>query len=686
MYEVVRHCWEDYGLYIAATGVVLAGGAVAANQLLAPPAPKYRPPRVQSVMLPAEKRGESPVYRSSISPDKLVTHVFDDVRTLYDGFQRGLRINPKGNCLGWREGNGPFKWLSYEEVAERTLNVGSGLLSIGLKPKDFVGIFAPNRVEWTLTEQACNAFSMAVVPLYDTLGDEAVEFILDESEVSVVVVSENKLKGLLKNITRHKHLKTLVVMGELNNSKEVKQSFSQHGVRVMRFRKLEQLGKEAKQDPVPPSADDLSTICYTSGTTGRPKGAMLTHGNIVSNVAGVLTLKPDIFTKDDVCISYLPLAHVFERLVQAGLFVTGGCTGFFRGTVQELFDDIALLQPTIFPSVPRLYNRLYDKVMAQRAMMKGVKKTLFEHAWAKKQALLKQGIVRSPLWDALVFSKVSAKLGGRVRTMITGAAPLSPQVKDFLRICFSCDLFEGYGQTECCGVATATLPGDLSNGHVGSPVPCGEIKLVDVPDMEYLATDKPFPRGEVCYRGAHVFRGYFKSEEKTREALDEDGWLHSGDIGTVRDDGTLKIIDRKKNIFKLAQGEYIAPDKLEDAYSKSPLVLQIFVHGESIKASLVAIVVPDPETLLPWAKEKGLSGDLAELCRSDVVKKAILASLKEAAEAASLKGFERIADIYVDATPFSVENDLLTPTFKLKRPQAAKYYEEQIQAMYEHLE
>jgi long-chain acyl-CoA synthetase len=587
--------------------------------------------------------------------------------------------------LGWREGNGPYQWLTYKQVAARAQRVGSGLLALGFKPHDFVGIYSRNKLEWVLTEQACNAYSMVVIPLYDTLGNEAVEWILTETQLRIIFCTADKIKNLVANFERCPELRTVVVIDELQDTHKVQAQFDEYKVRLLTFAELEQMGEESLQEVIPPNPDDLATICYTSGTTGRPKGAMLTHGNFIADAAGILKLNP-VFTKNDVCISYLPLAHVFERIVQTGIFGSGASTGFFRGTVQELFDDIALLRPTVFPSVPRVYNRLYDKVMAQRASMKGIKKTLFEMAWENKKALLKQGIVKSPLWDRLVFSKVAARLGGRVHTMITGAAPLSADVKDFIRICFSCELLEGYGQTECCAAACVTLFGDTSSGHVGCPVPSCEIKLVDVPEMEYHATDKPYPRGEICYRGPIVFQGYYKNQENTDEVLDEDGWLHSGDIGTITDKGTFKIIDRKKNIFKLAQGEYIAPDKLEDAYGKSPFVGQIFVYGESLKASLVAIIVPDPEVLLPWAKEKNISGDLAELCQSDKVKSAIMASLTSAAETAQLKGFERIADIYLDHVPFSVDNDLLTPTFKLRRPQAYKHYCNQIQAMYQHLE
>jgi long-chain acyl-CoA synthetase len=458
-------------------------------------------------------------------------------------------------------------------------------------------------------------------------------------------------------------------------------SLQEHKVCLLMFDELIELGRKHPSPHVPPSPSDLATVCYTSGTSGTPKGVMLTHSNFIANVSGVFTMKPDIIVTSDVSISYLPLAHIFERILQAALIHQGASFGFYRGTVPALFDDIEALKPTIFPSVPRLFNRLYDKVMAQRYTLTGIRKLLFERAWSSKSGLLKMGEIKSTLWDTLVFSKIAAKLGGRVRLIITGSAPLSPRVKDFLRICFSAELLEGYGQTECCASATTTMSYDTASDHVGTPLPSAEIKLIDVPALGYYATDKPHPRGEICLRGPSIFLGYLNNPEKTQEVLDEEGWLHSGDIGEILPNGTLKIIDRKKDIFKLSQGEYIAPDKLESAYLRSPYVAQIFVYGASLKASLVGIVVPDSEVLLNWAKSEGIDVDLAELCCKDRVKRLIMASLKEACETARLKGFERLADIHLTPEAFSPENDLVTPTFKLKRHQIYKYFKDQIDVM-----
>ncbi|MBA0641096.1 hypothetical protein Goklo_025685, partial [Gossypium klotzschianum] len=234
----------------------------------------------------------------------------------------------------------------------------------------------------------------------------------------------------------------------------------------------------------------------------------------------------------------------------------------------------------------------------------------------------------SPLWDKLVFNKIKAKLGGRIRFLSSGASPLSPDVLDFLKICFGCRVVEGYGMTETSCVISSMEEGDNLSGHVGSPNPACEIKLVDVPEMNYTSDDQPYPRGEICVRGPIVFQGYYKDEVQTREVLDEDGWLHTGDIGLWLSGGRLKIIDRKKNIFKLAQGEYIAPEKIENVYAKCKFIAQCFIYGDSLNSSLVAIVSVDHDVLKAWAASEGIKyKDLGQLCNDPRARAAVLADM-----------------------------------------------------------
>jgi len=326
---------------------------------------------------------------------------------------------------------------------------------------------------------------------------------------------------------------------------------------------------------------------------------------------------------------------------------------------------------------------LYDKVMSKVTENGGIGKALFDNAFAAKQEGLEEGYLTHTVWDPLVFSKVQTQLGGRVRMMITGSAPLSDKVMDFLRICFACPVIEGYGQTESTSAATTTLPWDTKCGHVGVPVGSAEIKLVDVPEMDYLTKDNP-PRGEVCFRGPLSSPGYYKDPQKTAELIDKYGWSHTGDIGMLLPNGNLKIIDRKKNIFKLSQGEYVAPEKLENVFIQSKWVMQCFIYGDSLKSSVVGIVVPDPEAVKEWAKSQGRSGDdVPALCNDPVFVKQVQDDMVTVGKANQLKGFELPSKITLQAEAFSIENDILTPTFKIKRTQAKAKFQPLIDKMYE---
>lgn len=352
----------------------------------------------------------------------------------------------------------------------------------------------------------------------------------------------------------------------------------------------------------------------------------------------------------------------------------------------KLMDDMAALRPTIFCSVPRLYNRIYAGIMNAVKASGGLRERLFNAAYnAKKQALL-NGKNPSPMWDRLVFNKIKDRLGGRVRLIVSGASPLSPDVLEFLRICFGGRIIEGYGMTETTSPISSMDEGDNLNGHVGSPSPACEVKLVDVPEMNYTSDDKPYPRGEICIRGPIVFQGYYKDEEQTREVINEDGWFHSGDIGLWLPGGRLKIIDRKKNIFKLAQGEYIAPEKIENVYAKCKFIAQCFVYGDSLNSSLVAVVSVDHDVLKAWAASEGNKYEnLAQLCNDPRVRTAILADMDAVGREAQLRGFEFVKAVTLVLEQFTVENGLLTPTFKIKRPQAKAYYEKAISNMYAEL-
>ncbi|XP_009952206.1 PREDICTED: long-chain-fatty-acid--CoA ligase 6 isoform X3 [Leptosomus discolor] len=594
--------------------------------------------------LPATALGLAGARRSVIGDSpQLLTHYYDDARTMYEVFRRGFSISENGPCLGFRKPKQPYQWLSYKEVAERAEALGSGLLQQGCKPstKQFIGVFAQNRPEWIISELACYTYSMVVVPLYDTLGPGAIRYIVNTADISTVICDKpEKARILLDHVERRETpgLSSIILMDPFE--KELTERGRRCGVRIQTMQEVEDCGRESRHVPVPPRPEDLSIVCFTSGTTGNPKGAMLTHGNVVADFSGFLKVT--------------------------------------EGDIRLLSDDMKALRPTIFPVVPRLLNRMYDKIFSQADT--SLKRWILEFAAKRKKAEVRNGIIRNDsLWDKLFFNKIQASLGGCVRMIVTGAAPASPTVLGFLRAALGCQVYEGYGQTECTAGCTFTTPGDWTSGHVGAPLPCNLIRLKDVEELNYFASKG---EGEICVKGPNVFKGYLKDEEKTTEALDQEGWLHTGDIGKWLPNGTLKIIDRKKHIFKLAQGEYIAPEKIENIYIRSDPVAQIYVHGDSLQAFLVGIVVPDSEVMPGWAKKRGFDGTYAELCKNKELQQAIMEDMVRLGKESGLHSFEQVKAIYIHSDMFSVQNGLLTPTLKAKRPELRDYFKKQIEELY----
>ena len=538
-----------------------------------------------------------------------------------------------------------------------------------------------------LNPQACNAYGVTTVPLYDTLTADALEYIVNEVELATVLCgSAQEVQTLLVAAPQCPSLTCIIMMDNKATAAHLTTPLA-----VYNFQEVEAAGTESPQPPSPPEPNDLATICYTSGTTGDPKGAILSHRNIVSVVAGT-RLAGLAMSTGDVHLSYLPLAHMFERIVQCALWFGGAAVGFFRGDTQLLTEDLFELKPTVFPSVPRLYNRIYD------AITQGVEKSgwfsakIFQTAQsAKTYRLLKNGTVDNQYIDPIVFSKLTKRLGlENCRLMITGSAPIAPHVMQFLRVSFACATVEGYGSTECAAACTITnLHDQATVGHVGGPLPCVELCLVDVPELGYLSTDTKHEgftvtgRGEVCYRGPSIFQGYLKQPEQTAEALDSEGWYHSGDIGVWLPTGALKIVDRKKNIFKLSQGEYVAAEKIENVLLKSAYVEQIFLYGNSFHSFTVAIIVPDEPSIQHYFDSvKKRTPSRVEACQDPDFNAEVLRALTQLGKDSGLAGFEIPKAVHLAAEPFSVEANTLTPTFKLKRNEAQKVHQNSIDQMY----
>lgn len=589
--------------------------------------------------------------------------------------------------FGYREtpGEGEYLWETYAMIWERVVRLGNALREqLGVGKGDRVGVYGKNCLTWVTMQYAINAAGAVLVPIYDTLGADIVEYVCNHAQVAVVIVAdENWTKWELASAkcpsVRH------VLRFGVGSFEAVKGEGTVHAL-------AECGGLEMNALPSV-GLDDLLVIMYTSGTTGAPKGVMLTNGNVLTSIgaAYVFFERWNLeFTEKDSLLSYLPLSHIYEQQAEAMLIGKGGRIGYYSGNIKLLLSDLEALKPTVFCGVPRVFARFQQRIEETVAKGSYIKRTLF--AWANARQLRAvqspATVHRHPVWDALVMNKVKAKLLPNARLCITGSAPMSAQTNDFLRVVLNTPVLQGYGLTETVGGMICTAPKQLS-GTCGGPLPGGEVRLADLPEMGYTSANTP-PQGEVCLRGGAVFKGYYKNEEATADAFDADGWFHTGDVGQWNADGSLQIIDRAKNLFKLSQGEYVSPEALEQEYAKAALVLQIFVFGNSLESTLVAVVVPDEEAALEWGRGNGGGAQsLEEVVKLEGFKKELLGQLLEMHGKSKFKSYEKIRDVVIEiddrndlGQAFHVDNNLSTPTFKLKRPQLRKKYQLALDDLY----
>ncbi|KAI8928445.1 hypothetical protein BC831DRAFT_448706 [Entophlyctis helioformis] len=666
-----------------------------AQLLPAPKMPANDVPKTFSVELP-----NAPSIAGEGKPRVHYLHVERSYRikqlgttTVWDMFIKGKTASANDPFIGRRLiENGVAKhyvWETYNEAAVRIDNVASAMVHFGVKPQGTIGIFSKNSPEYLLTELAAYRQRVVNVPIYDTLvADKTVlKYMINLTELSLLFTTSATIETVLSIKDETPSLKAIITYDAVSD--ELKEAGLQAGITVLSFAEFESIGKQNPAQPDLPDPKDLAFICFTSGTTGMPKGVMLLHSMLTAAVERTdLSAEHGIdyaILSTDVHISYLPKAHVFEMALDIAFMGAGARIGFWQGDIRYLMDDIGELKPTCLASTPRVYNRIYDKVMGQVSKSSPIKRAIFNAAFTGKRIWLGQQVYKHKVWDAVIFKKIRQTLGGRIRLLFTGAAPITREVAEFLQIAFSVPLIEGYGQTESTASTSYTVAIDReSAGTIGVPVPGVQIKLVDVPDMGYLSTNFP-PTGEICFKGPTAFPGYYKDPVKTAETIDADGWVHTGDIGKWDATGHLCLIDRKKNIFKLAQGEYISPEKVESVYSRHELVDGIFVHGESTESHLVAVVIVEKETLKEFLESKKFAAEgrafeelVEDLEVRRVIKKELAAWARKETE---LKGFEIVKDVVLEHAQFA-DRGLLTPSFKLKRHEAKKFYQDRLNAMY----
>ncbi|CAH8306506.1 unnamed protein product [Eruca vesicaria subsp. sativa] len=529
-----------------------------------------------------------PVYRSTFAKDGFPNSI-DGIDSCWDIFRTAVEKYPNNRMLGRREivnnKAGKYEWKTYKEVYDIVIKIGNSLRSCGIEQGGKCGIYGANCPEWIISMEACNAHGLYCVPFYDTLGSGAVEFIISHAEVSIAFVEEKKIPELFKTCPNStKYMKTVVSFGGVKT--EQKEEAEKLGLVIHAWDEFLKLGEGKQYDLPVKQKSDICTIMYTSGTTGDPKGVLLSNESIVTIAAGVmhfLAIFNESLTEKDVYISYLPLAHVFDRAVEECIIQVGGSIGFWRGVrtsqhsdlrnhlcicllclmfcvqdVKLLIEDLGELKPSIFCAVPRVLERVYTGLQQKLSVGGFFKKKVFSVAFSYKFGNMKKGqshVEAAPFCDKLVFNK----------------------------------------------------------------------------------------------------------------------W---------QPDGSMKIIDRKKNIFKLAQGEYVAVENLENVYGQVEAIESIWVYGNSFESFLIAVANPAQQTLERWAEENGISGDFESICQNAKAKAFVLGELVKTAKERKLKGFEIIRAIHLEPVAFDIERDLLTPTYKKKRPQLLKYYQNVIDDMY----
>ncbi|EGT48080.1 hypothetical protein CAEBREN_08383 [Caenorhabditis brenneri] len=613
---------------------------------------------------------------------------FDGALTTYTSIRRGPTVGGK-EMLGKRvmkNGKLEWEWITYEQAIETSDHVSQAIRKLGIETGDEtnIGIYSKNRPEWIIADMAIHNFSNVSVPLYDTITNDDMHFISNLCELKLMFVDlEDKTKQLIRDKSYLPTLKYIVQFDKV--SSETRELARENDFQVWSFEEFSEMGKKEKpRQHVPPTPETLATISFTSGTTGRPKGVMLSHMNLCSS-----TMSCDEFDSvsgDDNYLSYLPLAHIYERLCTLSNFTIGSRIGFFRGDPTLLLEDIQALGPRSVATVPRVIDKIHKGVMRQVAD-KPVKRMILKAAMAYKMYHYKMTgkATRSTWVDKYILHKIQMLLGPNVRQIIIGAAKSDTSCLEFMRGAFGIEVLEGYGQTETSGPTTIQLVGDTRIGCVGPPMACCLIKLVDVPDLGYYVDKNG---GEILVKGHNVTSGYYKNPEATAASFTEDGYLKTGDIGRFTPEGSLQIIDRRKNVFKLPQGKFVAPDLTESLYTSSRFVSQIYVHGDLQKPWLVAVVVPDPEHLAAYAKLKhNIEGKTYEqLCNTPELAEDVLRHFVQLTEGHKRPRYEGVYAVHLTPVAFSVQNGLTTPTLKNKRNALAQFFKMEIDGMYKKLE
>jgi long-chain acyl-CoA synthetase len=593
-----------------------------------------------------------------------------DPRTLNEIFFGALEAYANQPALLRYKRGQEWHDIPADELGNAVQDVSVALAEYGVGPGDRVAILSENRPEWAITDYACLALGVANVPLYPTLPAKQIEYILRDSGAMVVFVSSESQLQKVREIRAHlPALRQIIVFDDDAGAAD-----------ATRFQEMAARGRAARPKhpnwrvaalQVQPTA--IATLIYTSGTTGDPKGVMLSHGNITSNV--VASIRVLFVSERDSCLSFLPLCHIFERMVGHFTMMHRGVTINYATSPDTVAAEMGEVRPTIMAAVPRLYEKIYQRTLEAAMTGSPLKKRIFLWARRTAEAWVEYVLAKRPvpaglaakkrLADRLVFSKLHKRTGGRIRFFVSGGAPLSPEIAKFFHAA-GLPILEGYGLTETSPVIAFNTFERIKLGTVGKPIPGVEVKIDD--------------DGEILTRGPHVMHGYYNRPQETREVIDADGWFHTGDIGVLDGEGFLRITDRKKDLIVTAGGKNIAPQPIENMVKASNFVANAVMLGDKRRFS-VMLVVPNLAAVKAWAAHKRLTASderaLLELPEvKDKIDREVRKRLRDLAQ------FEMPKRLLLLADDFTIESGELTPTLKVKRRVVERNYAAAIEELY----
>lgn len=589
---------------------------------------------------------------------------------------------------------GDYVWRTYNDVATEADYFGKGLRDLGIKPKDKVVLYANTCAEWMISAIASFRHSLAVVTIYTNLGEEGVVHGISQTSAATVVVSQELLPRLLSVLPKTPSVTNVIV---IPNHNSVSLPPNTEKVSFHKFASIVSCGSTSSVPNSPPKPCDTAIIMYTSGSTGVPKGVVLTHANIVQAMYCILPTAEDAaapLTDQDCYIAVLPLAHVLELLAENIMLLMGVPIGYSNpktftdtGTAVSRGSkgDATVLKPTVVCVVPLVLDSIYKGIQKKVALKGKVFEEIIDFCYKYRLKWLRRGH-DTPIMNRLIFQKFKAAVGGRLRLLLSGGAPLAPDAHNFCRVCLGIKLLQGYGLTETSATACIPDASDLSTGRVGPPLQEVDIRLVNWEEGGYCVTDSQGPRGEIIIGGGHVAKEYYGLPEKTKEDFFNDlgkRWFRTGDIGQMMQDGTIRIIDRKKDLVKLQGGEYVSLGKVESLLKLNTAVDNICVYADPSRTHAVAIVIPSEAWIDDAIQRLGKTGmQREEACTDKIVIKELTSVLFKHGLSQKLEKFEIPRAIFLVSEPWTPESGLITAAFKLKRKSIEIAYQDDLSELY----